>query len=94
MKELDFLRAELDAVDKTLEEGFVRRMQAVEKIAEYKAEHGLPTLDASREAAVLEMHTENCPKELKPYMEYYFKVLMSLSRNYQEHLVIERSLKE
>ena len=94
MKELDLLRAELDAVDKGLEEGFVRRMQAVEKIAEYKAKHGLPTLDASREAAVLEMHTENCPKELKPYMEYYFKVLMSLSRNYQEHLVIERSLKE
>ena len=90
MKELDLLRNELDIVDKGLEEGFARRMQIVEKIAEYKAAHGLPSLDAAREAEVLEKHTENCPAELKPYMANYFKVLMSLSRNYQELLAMER----
>lgn len=91
---LDDYRAELDAIDKTLEEGFIRRMETVKKIGEYKAEHGLPTLDAGREAAVIDMHTENCPDELKPYMAYYFKVLMALSRNLQEQLAVERSRKE
>ena len=89
MKELELLRSELDAVDKGLEEGFARRMQIVGEIAEYKAAHALPTLDAAREAEVLEKHTQNCPAELKPYMAYYFKVLMSLSRNYQELLAVE-----
>ena len=59
--ELDDYRAELDAIDKALEEGFIARMELVKKIGEYKAEHGLPTLDAGREAAVIDMHTENCP---------------------------------
>ncbi len=94
MKELDLLRNELDAVDKGLEEGFVRRMQIVGEIAEYKAANALPTLDAAREAEVLEKHTQNCPAELKPYMAYYFKVLMSLSRNYQELLAVERGSRE
>ena len=92
--ELDDYRAELDRIDKALEEGFIARMELVKKIGEYKAEHGLPTLDAGREAAVIDMHTENCPDELKPYMTYYFKTLMALSRNLQEQLAVEHSRKE
>ena len=81
---LEDYRAELDVIDKTLEEFFLRRMQIVEKIGQYKKEHGLPTLDASREAKVLEKHTQGHPEELRPYIEEYFRALMAISRSYQD----------
>ena len=81
---LDVYRAELDRIDKTLEENFVRRMEVVSKIREYKKEHGLPTLDASREARILELHTKDAPEVLKPYLEDYFRGIMALSRRYQD----------
>ena len=81
---LEEYRAELDVIDKTLEEYFVRRMQLVTKIGEYKRANGIPTLDAGREKAVLEKHTKDIDPELVPYMEEYFKAMMAISRQYQD----------
>ncbi len=81
---LEAYRAELDVIDKTLEEYFVRRMKVVAKIGEYKRANGIPTLDAGREKAVLEKHTKDIEPEFVPYMEEYFKTMMALSRKYQD----------
>ena len=81
---LEEYRAELDKVDKVLEENFVRRMQIVAKIGEYKRQNGIPTLDAGREAKVLEKHTKDIAPEFVPYMEEYFKAMMAISRKYQD----------
>ena len=67
-----------------LEENFVRRMQIVAKIGEYKRQNGIPTLDAGREAKVLEKHTKDIAPEFVPYMEEYFKAMMAISRKYQD----------
>ena len=68
---LEEYRAELDVIDKTLEDYFVRRMKVVAKIGEYKRANGIPTLDAGLEP------------ELAPYMEEYFKAMMDISKQYQ-----------
>lgn len=81
---LEELRAELDIVDKALEENFVRRMKVVAKIGEYKRASGIPTLDAAREKAVLEKHTKDIEPELAPCMEEFFKAMMAISRKYQD----------
>ena len=81
---LEDYRAELDAIDKTLEDCFVRRMQTVAKIGEYKQQHGMPTLDPGREAEVLQKHTAGLEEDLKPCMEDFFKAVMAISRNYQD----------
>ena len=83
---LEEYRSELDALDSTLEECFIKRMQTVKKIAEYKAQQGLPTRDASREAQILEKHCASAPEELAPYMKEYFRKLLALSRKYQDEL--------
>ena len=80
---LEEYRAELDVIDKTLEDYFVRRMKVVAKIGEYKRANGIPTLDAGREKAVLEKHTRGIEPELAPYMEEYFKAMMDISKKYQ-----------
>ena len=81
---LEEYRAELDEIDKVLEQYFVRRMQVVAKIGEYKRANGIPTLDAGREAQVLEKHTRSIEAELAPYMEDYFRAMMAISRKYQD----------
>ncbi len=81
---LEKYRAELDVIDKALEENFVRRMKVVAKIGEYKRANGIPTLDAGREKAVLEKHTKDIEPDFVPYMEEYFKAMMAISRKYQD----------
>lgn len=81
---LEEYRAELDQIDKTLEEYFVKRMKVVKKIGEYKKAKGLPTYDGGREKQVIEKHTAAIEEELKPYMARYFEEMMAISRSYQD----------
>ncbi len=81
--ELKDLREQLDAVDAVLEEKFIERMEIVRQIDELKKRRGLPVLDASREAQVLEKHLAGTPDALKPYMEEFFKAVMAQSRSLQ-----------
>ena len=52
METLEALRKKIDSLDETLREAFLARMEAAAAIAGYKAQHGLPVLDAAREEAV------------------------------------------
>ena len=81
---LEEYRAELDEIDKVLEQYFVRRMQVVANIGAYKRLHGIPTLDAGREAQVLEKHTRSIEPQFVPYMEDFFRAMMAISRKYQD----------
>ena len=82
--ELIELRKQLDRIDKVLEEKFSERMQVVEQIRKYKKANGLPTLDTIREVQVLSKHTEMQLEELKPYIEEFFRSVMTISRQYQD----------
>ena len=53
MNRLEQARAVISETDDEMARLFVRRMRAVEEVAQYKKEHGLPITDAVREEQIL-----------------------------------------
>ncbi len=88
MDELTRLRGEIDEIDKGIVACFEKRMACVLGVAEYKIKNGLPVLDSSREAALLESRKAMLSNgELAPEAEQLFKLLMKLSRARQQELL-------
>lgn len=90
MKELTAIRAELDAVDGELVALFEKRMALCREVAAYKMAHGLPVLDTSREAQVLDsraalLHDGSLDADVRAL----FQTLMSLSRRTQQQMMEE-----
>ena len=84
MNELDEARRTIDQVDRQMAALFEERMAAVGRVAAYKEAHGLPVLDAGREAQVIEKNLALLKnKDLAPYYTDYIKHQMALSRQYQ-----------
>ena len=85
MTELDTLRKALDDLDQEMVSLFERRMALSRRVAEYKLEHGLPILDASREQRVLQSRADMLgdPALRAPLMAFY-EHLMALSRQEQQ----------
>lgn len=80
-------RVEIERIDKEMRTLFEQRMTAVESIAAYKKEHGLPIRDEEREAYLLRKNVEGVTK--KDYAEYYTlfqKRIMELSCDYQHKI--------
>ena len=87
MKELNEARKEINRIDEQMRKLFTERMAAVRDVADYKIEHGLPILDAQREAEVIEKNAsllEN--EELRPYYVNFLQGNMAVSRSYQDML--------
>ena len=87
MNELEQARERINRIDAQMLALFLERMDAVKSVSEYKIQHGLPTLDSAREAAVIE---KNAMLVADPVMrKYYIEFLqgnMAVSRHYQENL--------
>lgn len=81
--ELTDYRNEIDAIDKELVDLFVKRMNACAGVAEYKKEHGLPVLDASRERALLSKVSELSGEDFEDYTRTLYSTILTLSRSYQ-----------
>ena len=81
-------RAIINEADTQMAELFVKRMDAVQMVAQYKKEHDLPILDAAREEAVLRNGSARVEDEtLREYYIDFLKDTMALSRRYQQHLL-------
>lgn len=88
MNELDEERKEIDALDAQMTELFEKRFEAVRKILEYKKQHHMEVLDASREQVILDRNAEKLQnKELDPYYRNWFMHTMEVSREYQNDLL-------
>ena len=90
MEEKEFLQAreQIGRIDAEMAALFCRRMQAVEQIAAYKQQEGLPILDGARERALIERNCALVTQE--QYEQYYLRFLqytMQLSREYQLSLL-------
>lgn len=84
MTELEKARDAINLCDREMAELFIRRMEAVDKIADYKRAEGLPVLDAAREAEVIRRNCDALGES--PYREEYRALLtamMAISRSYQ-----------
>lgn len=90
MKSLEESRAALDAVDRELVRLFEQRMHIARDVAAYKRVHGLPVLDRSREAQVLDSRTAMLTDErLTGSVRTLFEQLMALSRAEQEAMLTD-----
>ena len=83
-------RNTINQIDEQMADLFVQRMQAVQKVAQYKKEHNLPILDAKREEAILQKGAQRVKEEhLQDYYLDFMKDTMAISRQYQQSLLNE-----
>ena len=88
MDRLQKARETINRVDAEMARLFEERLCAAREVAEYKKEHGLPILDAAREAAVLERGAALIEDaSLKEYYVSFQKGLMAVCRSYQSLLL-------
>ena len=88
MELLEKARAIINEVDEEMARLFVRRMEAVTMVAQYKKEHGLPVLDEAREEQVIRSGAARVQDDL--LREYYVNFIrnnMALSRAYQHRML-------
>lgn len=88
--ELSEIRENLDAVDDELVDLFLRRMELVRKVGEFKAEHGIPVLDRSRERDILATVRERSG-DMERFTNTLYQTLFQLSRSYQNTLLARPS---
>ena len=84
INDINDIRKEIDEIDRELVSLFICRMNCSARIAEYKREHGLPVLDASREKALIEKISELSGKEFEDYTKALYETILSISRDHQE----------
>ncbi len=90
MRELEDIRRELDAVDRDMVHLFERRMALSAQVAAYKLAHGLPVLDASREAQVLASRAAMLENpRLAGSVCALYEEIMRLSRQEQQRILKE-----
>lgn len=88
MNKLDEARIQINEIDQKMADLFAARMKAVEQVAAYKMERGLPILDTSREEEVIRRNAAYMDNEaLKSYYVNFLKYNMTLSRSYQRRLM-------
>ena len=84
---LDEAREIINEIDAQMAALFVQRMKAAEMVYAYKKEFGLPILDQTREAVVIEKNAALVEDHLlKEYYVDHLKHMMELSRAYQYRL--------
>lgn len=90
MDGLEAIRREIDEIDKQLVGLFEKRMEQVQKVAEYKKKHNLPIFNATREDEVIEKNMKYIKnKDIEVYAKLFLEELMSISRSMQKNLLWE-----
>ncbi len=79
-------RERITQVDAEMAALFCKRMQAVECIAAYKREQGLPIYDAARERELILRNAALIDEQYKEYYLRFLQYTMQLSREYQLEL--------
>ena len=88
MDKLEEARNIISQTDGKIAALFEERMRAVEEVARYKKERGLPIVDAERERALLEKNLALIGDgEYRPYFVGVFKALTDVSKSYQRKLL-------
>lgn len=84
MIDLKDIRAEIDAIDKQVQELFEKRMELASQVADYKIATGKPVYDKVREDEKLEVFKSRANNEFNATgIQELFKQIMGMSRKYQ-----------
>lgn len=88
MSKLDEARQTINEIDKEMAKLFQKRMKAVENIAVYKKERGLPIFDEKREQALIEKNSAYITDSaIRTYYVPFLKDELKVSKQYQESLI-------
>jgi monofunctional chorismate mutase len=93
MDKLTNARKAIEEIDLKMAELFIKRMECVKTISEYKMANGLAIYDPEREQTLLNKNGSYVNDHiLRKYYLTFCKETMKISRQYQEHLsLIEKS---
>ena len=81
--ELSELREQIDAIDKELISLLERRFDVAAAIADYKQAHGLPVLDAGREADKIAAVKTQCRPETAEHIGGLYGSIIAATRAYE-----------
>ncbi|WP_225742760.1 chorismate mutase [Marinilactibacillus sp. Marseille-P9653] len=88
MSELEQYRQEIDAIDQDLTRLFEARLKTVLKVGEYKKQHDLPVLDASREQKVIEKNLGRLEdKQFEEELTKFFQAMMDITKETQKKMM-------
>ena len=90
MDKLQKARSVISEADAGMADLFVRRMEAVAQVAEYKKERGLPIFDGAREREVLEKGAVRVSDPaLQLHYVHFLQNTMEVSKAYQRQLLTD-----
>lgn len=92
MKDLSEIRVDIDTTDSALKELFLKRMELVEQVAEYKKENKSPVRHKEREAQIIKNRTEG-EEKFVPQITEFFEQMIEISCDYQESVLWEKNEK-
>lgn len=81
--EINELRSQIDAIDNTLVDLFVKRMEVSAQIADYKKANNLPIHVPSREREILQEVAQKAGTDMDNYARVLYSMIFELSRSYQ-----------
>ena len=88
MPELEKARKDIERVDREMAKLFEERMRAVEEVAAYKKEKGLPVEDPAREDRLIAQNAAYIENEAyKPFYIGFERAVMKISKDYQHRLL-------
>ncbi len=86
---LEELRKEIDLIDDEILKLFLKRMETASKVADYKKENNISTLQKGREREILKKVSEKSGAEMENYSRILFTTLMDLSKSYQNQKKVQ-----
>lgn len=88
MENLEYLRKQIDEIDDSLVKLFIKRMEIINKITDYKIKKGTDVLVKSREEQIIKRYTENIKDEVaKVQVKGFLEELMYISREAQKDII-------
>lgn len=85
--ELNEIREKIDSVDDEITKLYLKRMELVKDVADFKASTGKIVSDNSREREIIFRLSQKAPEELKMYIKELYETVFFTSRAYQSTLI-------
>jgi monofunctional chorismate mutase len=95
MSDLLSYRNQIDEIDTQIRQLFIKRMQLVKEIAEYKMAHDIAVYDSTRELEVIARNIESLEeKSYQPYYQSIIEEMMKVSKEYQKALILRSTYEQ
>lgn len=83
---METARLRINEIDGEMANLFVKRMECVRDIAEYKLEHGISITDEEREKRMIEANSSLVNDEVREYYVDFLKAAIKVSKAYQKSI--------